>query len=437
MHTTPLASLICTHHTLAALEKYTHTSKKQYPHPPPCTQIPKHNTHFLTSLSPTPIHPTMTSHIDTTMKAAVVDSRTRSKKTRSIGGADRSLAIRSEEPTTALRPHQEGALTGAHNHSSPGSHDVRLASNPQPHSALQAPNNAPQQLTPEDDRRGGPDSGTGGAINHRGAGTRATSGAQRSGGSETRTRPKRQSDTNPPTGPENHTRHSYHPKTRSKRVLLGDYNEEDEEAGPEEHVDIHELPPPPHDCDIDMQLADVSPEHGGSSLRLSMTNEEFTAAPNQAAIYRLDTSNLAATTPTSTAHKSPRKVTTIDNHSAKRRRSEEGKHTTHSDSNKSHNMRSKEAIPSIEMMSQMWLGFPIHEAIATHKGQEVLREHRTNEDFAKLGTPPREVIDFMTLRRAYPQVPQALYPHERPDAVPGNHLHFTQPGFGSFLSSTS
>jgi hypothetical protein len=74
----------------------------------------------------------------------------------------------------------------------------------------------------------------------------------------------------------------------------------------------------------------------------------------------------------------------------------------------------------------MWLGFPIHEAVATQRGNDIIREHRTNADFARIGTSPSEVIDFMTLRRAFPRVPQLLYPNERPDAVLGNHLHFTQ-----------
>lgn len=32
----------------------------------------------------------------------------------------------------------------------------------------------------------------------------------------------------------------------------------------------------------------------------------------------------------------------------------------------------------------------------------------------------------MTLPRAFPRVPQMLHPNERPDAAPGNHLHFIQ-----------
>ena len=74
----------------------------------------------------------------------------------------------------------------------------------------------------------------------------------------------------------------------------------------------------------------------------------------------------------------------------------------------------------------MWLGFPIHEAIAIRNGTEIIKERRIQEEFVKLGTPSSEIIEFNTLRRAFPRVPQTCYPHERPDAVPGNHLHFTQ-----------
>ena len=176
-----------------------------------------------------------------------------------------------------------------------------------------------------------------------------------------------------------------------------------------------------------MQLVDVSPEHGGSSLRLSSSHNEYTAIPNQAAISttRLDIINLADATPT-TSHKSPRKETTSDTQSAKRRRNEAGRHTTSLGTSKSQHERTKETIPSIDIVSHMWLGFPIHEAIAIQRGNAIIHEHRTPEDFTRLGTPTKEVIEFKTLRRAFPHVPQVCYPHERPDAVPGNHLHFTQ-----------
>jgi hypothetical protein len=89
-------------------------------------------------------------------------------------------------------------------------------------------------------------------------------------------------------------------------------------------------------------------------------------------------------------------------------------------------LRNKEAVPSIDIVSQMWLGFPIHEAVALLKGIDIIRENLINEEFARIGTPPSEVINFTTLRRAFPRVSQLLYPSEPPDAVPGNHLHFTQ-----------
>ena len=81
-------------------------------------------------------------------------------------------------------------------------------------------------------------------------------------------------------------------------------------------------------------------------------------------------------------------------------------------------MSTKEAISNIDIVSHMWLGFPIHEAVETYKDKEVIRKHRTNEKFARVGTPLQEVVDFMTLRRAFPRVPQMLHPNERPDTVP-------------------
>ena len=91
---------------------------------------------------------------------------------------------------------------------------------------------------------------------------------------------------------------------------------------------------PFHDSDMDMQLVDVSPEHGGSSLKLSLSNEDFTAAPNQAAVLRIDTINLGDRTPPYSSYQSPMKVTTSDIHSAKRRRGESGGLATTNDSHK-------------------------------------------------------------------------------------------------------
>ena len=211
-------------------------------------------------------------------------------------------------------------------------------------------------------------------------------------------------------------------RLRRRRALVGDFSEEEEgeTTNPQARQPTPmEVKAPYHELDIDMQLEDVSPKHGGNSLLLSISNDEFTAAPNQAATSRLDNINLVETTPTT-------KETTIDTHSAKRRRSEAGRHTTISDSTKSHNMKTKEAIPIIDIVSHMWLGFPIHEAMALHRGAEIISEHCTNEEFAKIGTPTREILDFRTLRRAFPRIPQTYYPSKRPDAIPGHHLHFTQ-----------
>ena len=195
-------------------------------------------------------------------------------------------------------------------------------------------------------------------------------------------------------------------KTRSRRAILEDTNdEEEEEAGlsSKQPQLKRDKPPPSHDYNIDMQLEDVSPERGGSSLRLSMSNDELVAVPNLAATLRLDNINLANMIPTTTTHKSPWIAATIDNHSAKRRRNEEGRHKTPSDSTKSYNMRPKEAILSIDIVSQMWFGFPIYEAVATKRGMNIIWEGRTNEEFAMVDTPPQEVTDFMTLRRAFPR----------------------------------
>ena len=220
--------------------------------------------------------------------------------------------------------------------------------------------------------------------------------------------------------------------TGRRRALISDYSDEEDREPNAPALNqasvIKEKTPPSLDYDIDMmQLEDVSPEHGGSSLQLSSSLNEYAAIPNQAAISttRLDTINLADATPT-TSHKSPRKVATSDTQSAKRRRNEAGRHTLPLGASKPQHEKTKEAIPSIDIVSHMWLGFPIHEAIAIQRGKEIIREHRTTEEFTRLGTPTKEVIEFMTLRRAFPHVPQSCYPHERPDAVPGNHLHFTQ-----------
>jgi hypothetical protein len=258
--------------------------------------------------------------------------------------------------------------------------------------AMQGPKRAVSEIV----GRGGVESNTDGRSNTEGArqGSRIGMGAEK----RLEHNRKQASDKGPASaarsaGAENDKGRSQHYKTRSRRAILEDTSdEEEEEAGlsAKQPSLKSDQPPPFHDYDIDMQLKNVSPERGGSSLRLSMSNDELVAVPNRAATSRLDNINLTNTTPTSTTQKSPRLAAAIDNHSAKRRRNEEGRHKTPSDSNKSYNMRPKEAIPSIDIVSQMWLGFPIHEAVAVQRGKDIIREDRTNEEFARVGTPHKK-----------------------------------------------
>ena len=168
-----------------------------------------------------------------------------------------------------------------------------------------------------------------------------------------------------------------------------------------------------HDPDIDMQLADVTPEHGGSSLQLSTSLDEYIAAPNQAitSLSRVDITNLADATPPPNA----RKESTTDTQSAKRRRSEAGQHTGMSIPS---SIRSKENIPSIDIVSHMWLGFSIHEAIAIQRGEEVIREHHTSEDFTHLGTPLVRPLNFKHFGEHSPESPKLIFQVRGPMPYP-------------------
>ena len=68
----------------------------------------------------------------------------------------------------------------------------------------------------------------------------------------------------------------------------------------------------------------------------------------------------------------------------------------------------------------------MHEMLASQRGKKELKEKRTEEEFITANTPVSERHKFRSLRRAFPRVKQTLYPIERPDAVPGQYLHFTQ-----------
>lgn len=85
-----------------------------------------------------------------------------------------------------------------------------------------------------------------------------------------------------------------------------------------------------------------------------------------------------------------------------------------------------ETIPSIDIMSHIGLGFPIHEEIERHRGTPIMMDNRSDIDFHNIGMPPNNILEFYTLRHAFPQVQQKLFPNERPNAVPGHHIPFTQ-----------
>jgi hypothetical protein len=90
-------------------------------------------------------------------------------------------------------------------------------------------------------------------------------------------------------------------------------------------------------------------------------------------------------------------------------------------------MHHKIAIPSIKIVAQiMWYGHPIHEALAIQQGKPIFKETRSNEEFVNMGKPLTEIEESQTLHRAIMRVHQCLYPHERPDAIPGHRLNFTQ-----------
>ena len=102
-----------------------------------------------------------------------------------------------------------------------------------------------------------------------------------------------------------------------------------------------------------------------------------------------------------------------------------GRHETNFGENKLQSMRTKEALPSIDIVYQMWLGFPIHEAVGSQKGKTIIHERRTNEKISRIRTPSREIIHFKILQTTFPGVPHMYYPNKRLDAIPGNHLHVT------------
>ena len=179
---------------------------------------------------------------------------------------------------------------------------------------------------------------------------------------------------------------------------------------------------------MDAQLENVSPERGGSSLQLSSERNSIQVA--QMTPHK--STHISDSTPPTLHYRNPRLGDASESQTTKRRKADDYTATsTPTIPSKTipppPNTRSKRtATLGIDMIGQMWIGFQMHEALSIQRGKRELQENRTNEEFHTLGTPDNEIHEFRTVRRAFPRTQQILYPSERPDAVPGQHLHFTQ-----------
>ena len=225
---------------------------------------------------------------------------------------------------------------------------------------------------------------------------------------------------------------SHHTGTTPPSALNNQYLEFRQQVQSQQaHLPLQ--PPPPHDTtaqddlDMDAQLENVSPERGGSSLQLSYHRNSALAA--HATSHK--STHITESTPPTVQYRNPRIEDASESQTTKRRKADDYTATsTPAIPNKPmsppHTRSQRIATLGIDMMGKIWLGFPLHEVLAIQRGKKELTEKRTNEEYANISTPTTEIQEFRSLRRAFPKIKQSLYPSERPDAVPGQHLHFTQ-----------
>jgi hypothetical protein len=169
------------------------------------------------------------------------------------------------------------------------------------------------------------------------------------------------------------------------------------------------------DLDMDAQLDNVSPEHGGNFIQVPQVTSQKSA-------------RIIESTPPTLQYRHPRIDDASVSQNSKRRKADDSTATSTIPSKitPTTSSRSKRAATlGIDMFGQMWLGFHMQEELSIQLGKKVLVERRTDEEFTNMGTPVSEVREFRSLRRAFPRTKQTLFPNERPDAVPGQHLHFT------------
>lgn len=98
-------------------------------------------------------------------------------------------------------------------------------------------------------------------------------------------------------------------------------------------------------------------------------------------------------------YKSPRLEEVCIPYNAKRRKLELEEFTATSNPSKQHEVvgtqsQTRQNISSIKLIIQMWLGFPIHKAIATLRGSRLVKETYTIEDFLTAGTPLSKSDEF-------------------------------------------
>ena len=182
------------------------------------------------------------------------------------------------------------------------------------------------------------------------------------------------------------------------------------------------------DLDMDAQLENVSPERGGSSLQVSLGGNSI--QPAQTTSWK--TVQIRESTPPTLAYRNPRLDDASESQNTKKRKAADYSITSPpslpNNSIPPISRTTSKRLPTlgIDMVGQMWTWFHMQEAILLQKNKKELKEKRTDEEFAATGTPMNEIQTIRSVRRAFPRTTQSLYPTERPDAVPGQHLQFTQ-----------
>ena len=178
---------------------------------------------------------------------------------------------------------------------------------------------------------------------------------------------------------------------------------------------------------MDAQLENVSPERASSSFQNSLGRHSFhviQATPHKSG-------HISENIPSTLQYRTPRLEEASMSQNTKRRKAEDysAASTPMAPSKRvspTHFNSKRVSTLGIDMLGQMWLGFYMQEVFLTQRGKRELKYNRSDEDFLAIGTPATEVHEFRSICRAFPRTAQVLYPTKRPDAVPGQYLHFTQ-----------